>query len=503
MHTELDGENLRVNTVIDVADGLVDVGVSTRALERVVEAHNYVRRLVDEERVVYGVTTGFGSLSSKRVSREDAEKLQRNLVRSHSAGVGDRLPNRLVRAAMLLRLNTLLKGHSGSSPETVNILVEMLNRNIVPIVPEHGSLGASGDLAPLAHIALCVMGEGVVVHRGREKKAAQAFAEEGLKPVTLGAKEGLALINGTQMTTAGACIGIAEARGLVESFELASALTIQALGSRTDFLDERVHIARGLGGQTLSARSLREKLLGSSCTDRSQRVQEAYSIRCIPQVHGAAREALDFSEKIVEAEINAATDNPLLFPADDAVISGGNFHAQPVAMVLDLLLIAMLPLGNLSERRVERLLNPSLSGLPAFLTNNSGLNSGYMVAQYTAASILAECRVLAHPASVDTASVSASQEDHASMGFTAAKKLLRALDNLWYIAAVEALCAVRAVELAGVVDGLSPATRRVYSEIRARVPALNEDGVVGPHIEEVKNVLRGLATKPKQPEVGR
>jgi len=494
MHIELDGENLSIDSVVDVADGLFKVSVSPLALKRVSEAHSYVQKLIEEERVVYGVTTGFGSLSSKMVSKNDAEKLQRNLVRSHSAGVGERLPERLVRAAMLLRLNTLLKGHSGASLETVSLLAEVINRNIVPVVPEHGSLGASGDLAPLAQVALCLMGEGVVTHRGQEKSASQAFAEEGLKPITLGAKEGLALINGTQMTTAGACIGIVEARRLIESFELVSALTIQALGSRTDFLDERIHLARGIEGQTLSARSLREKLSGSGCTNRSNRVQEAYSIRCIPQVHGAAREALSFSEKIVTAEVNAATDNPLLFPADDAVISGGNFHAQPIAMVLDLLLIATLPIGNLSERRVERLLNPSFSGLPPFLTNNSGLNSGYMVSQYTAASILAENRVLAHPASVDTASVSAGQEDHASMGFTAAKKLLRAIDNLWYVAAVEALCASQAVDLAGVAGGLSPATREVYKQIRSRVPTLIEDEPVGPRIEEVKQILRSIAT---------
>lgn len=492
MRVELSGEGLDVELVVKIAEGGVMVGISEEALKRVEEAHRYVDRLVREERVVYGVTTGFGYLSSQRVSRGDVLKLQENLVRSHSAGVGESLSSQLVRAAMVLRLNALLKGHSGVSSETVTLMAEMLNRDIVPLVPEHGSLGASGDLAPLAHIALCLMGEGLVRHRGDVKPASRAFEEEGLRPVRLGAKEGLALINGTQMTTAGACFGVVEAKRLLEAFELAAALTLQALGCRLDFLDERIHTARGLRGQLDSAASLRAKLAGSTLTGASGRVQEPYSIRCIPQVHGAAREALGFAERIVSTEINAATDNPLLFPADDAVLSGGNFHAQPVAMVLDLLAIAMLPVGNLSERRVERLLNPAHSGLPPFLSRKSGLNSGYMVAQYTAASILGEGRVLAHPASVDTASVSAGQEDHASMGFAAAKKLLRVLEGLWYVAAVEALCAVEAVDLVGGRDGLSPVSRRVYDEVRSVVPPLEDDAVVGPRIEAVKAVLKKL-----------
>ncbi len=493
MHIELDGHGLRIDSVVEVADGKLEVRVSPQAMERVAKAYTYVRRLIEDQRVVYGVTTGFGSLASKRISGGDAERLQVNLIRSHSAGVGEPLPQSLVRAAMVLRLNTLLRGNSGASPETVSLLAEFINRGIVPIVPEHGSLGASGDLAPLAHVALCLMGEGRVLHRGQEKPAAQALMEEGLKPVTLGAKEGLALINGTQMTTAGACLGIVDARRLMDAFELSACLTMEAIGSSTEFLDERVHRARGLRGQMESAASLRQKLLGSRATNRVQRVQEPYSIRCVPQVHGAAREALGFAESIVATEINAATDNPLLFPDDDTVISGGNFHAQPVAMVLDLLVIAMEPLGALSERRVERLLNPQYSGLPAFLARNSGLNSGLMVAQYTAASILAENRVLAHPASVDTASVSAGQEDHASMGFTASKKLLKALDNLWYVAAVEALCAAQAIDLAGVADRLSPTTQKAYTAIRRRVGFVAEDAVVGPMIAEVREALRQLA----------
>lgn len=493
MLVELSGENLDIESVVRVAEGTAKVGLSPEALKRVEECHLYVEKLLGEERVVYGVTTGFGYLASKRVSKEDAAKLQENLVRSHSAGVGEHLPTNLVRAAMVLRLNALLKGYSGVSVGVVRLLAEMLNRNIVPLVPEHGSLGASGDLAPLAHVALCLMGEGLVRYGGQTVMAAKALEQEGLRPVRLGAKDGLALINGTQMTTAGACLGIVEAKRLLEAYELAAALTIQALGARTDFLDERIHAVRGLGGQVEAAASLRRKLSGSRLTDTSGRVQEPYSIRCIPQVHGAAREALGFSEKVVSAEINAATDNPLVFVADGAVISGGNFHAQPVAMVLDLLLIAMVPVASLSERRVERLLNPAHSGLPAFLSRNSGLNSGYMVAQYTAASVVAESRVLAHPASVDTASVSAGQEDHASMGFTAAKKLLRALNDLWYVAAVEALCATEAIDLGGKSDGLSPASRRVYEEIRSAVPPLGgEDVVVGPRIEAVKGVLRRL-----------
>jgi histidine ammonia-lyase len=485
------GSGLTVSEVCRIASEGVRVRLAEHVYSNVEKCHRYVQKILDDKRRVYGVTTGFGSLASKSISPSEAVELQRNLVISHSAGVGSPLPKRVVRAAMVLRLNTLVKGYSGVAPRTVELISEFLNRDIVPVVPEHGSLGASGDLAPLAHIALALTGRGNVFYKGRISASNEALKSEGLEPIVLGAKEGLALINGTQVTTAFACLAINEAYRLIEAFESAACLTIEALGANTQTFDKRLHLLRPLPGQIESANTFLEKLGDSSAANRSDRVQEPYSIRCIPQVHGAARDMLRFVEELVSIEINSVTDNPALLPDDDAVLSGGNFHAQPIAMALDSLLIALTPLGILSERRMERLLNAEYSGLPSFLAPKSGLNSGYMLAQYTAASLIAENRVLSHPASVDTADVSAGQEDHASMGFLAGKKLLRGIDNLWYVAAAETLCAAQAVDLAGVTVKLSKSSLKVHNAVRRVVPKLEEDAVVGSQIEAVKAVIRG------------
>lgn len=486
----ISGSDLTVNEVCSVASKVAKVRLAEHVYSNVEKGHRYVLKILEEKRRVYGVTTGFGSLASKNISSSEASELQRNLIISHAAGVGSPLPKDVVRASMILRLNTLVKGYSGVAPRTVELITEFLNRDIVPVVPEHGSLGASGDLAPLAHIALTLTGRGNVFYKGEILSSSEVLKREGLKPIELEPKEGLALINGTQVTTAFACLAIDEAYRLIEAFESAACLTIEALGSNTQFFDKRLHLMRPLQGQMECANAFLEKLSDSLAVNKSNRVQEPYSIRCIPQVHGAAREMLRFVEELVSVEINSVTDNPALLPDDDVVLSGGNFHAQPIAMALDALLIALTPLGVLSERRMERLLNTEHSGLPAFLAPKSGLNSGYMLAQYTSASLLAENRVLSHPASVDTADVSAGQEDHASMGFLAGKKLLRGIDNLWYVAAAETLCAVQAVDLAGVAAKLGKASLRIYSQIRGAVPKLESDVIVGSQIETVKEVIR-------------
>ncbi len=485
------GTDLTVEVVSRIALGQATVELSASALQNVARCRDYVARLMREGRKVYGVTTGFGSLASRSVQPELATELQKNLVRSHSTGVGDPLPQAIVRAAMVLRLNTLARGHSGISVDALLLLNECLNRGITPFVPEHGSLGASGDLAPLSHVALTLLGEGTVHFQGSWSSTSEVFSREGLLPVSLGPKEGLALVNGTQMTSALGCLGVVSADNLIRAFENAGALTIEALGAGAEAFDKRIQLLRPIPGQVESAEYMRSLLRGSNSTGAMLRVQEPYSIRCIPQVHGAAREALRFAEEILTIDINSVSDNPLLFPDENMALSGGNFHAQAVAMALDTLAIALVPIANLSERRVERILNPVYSGLPAFLATEGGLNSGYMVTQYTAASLLAESRILSHPASVDTASVSAGQEDHASMGMASGKKLLRVERNLWYVAAIESMCAARAAELANRVSGLGPASRAMYERVRSVVPQTDKDIVLGPLIEELARVIAG------------
>ncbi|MGE5560876.1 MAG: histidine ammonia-lyase [Chloroflexota bacterium] len=486
-HVTIRGEGLTIGDVVRVARYGETAELAPEAVERVAASRRLVDRFVSEERVVYGITTGFGKFADVVIGGADTRTLQRNLIMSHATGVGDPLPEEAVRAAMLLRVNALAKGFSGIRLETLNLLVAMLNAGVTPVIPEKGSLGASGDLAPLAHMVLVMIGLGEALYRGRRLPGAAALAAAGLQPVELEAKEGLALINGTQIMTAVGTLALHDAEILARSADVIAALTIDALRGIVTAFDPRVQAVRPHPGQQLVAGNLRRLLAGSTlATEQGElRVQDAYVLRCIPQVHGASRDAIGYVRGVVEREINSATDNPLIFPDDEAVISGGNFHGQPVALAMDFLGIAAAELGNIAERRVERLVNPALSGLPAFLARNGGLNSGFMIAQYTAAALVSENKVLAHPASVDSIPSSANQEDHVSMGTIAARKARQMVYNARHVLAIELLCAAQALDLrpertAAVDRALRPGagSGALYDRLRADVPALADDRVL-------------------------
>ncbi len=487
----IDGESLTVEDVVRVARRGAAAELDPAALGRVAASRAVVDRCVEGGLVRYGITTGFGKFCDVVISPEENALLQRNLIMSHACGVGEPFPEEVVRAMMLLRANALAVGYSGIRPSTLASLVALLNSGVVPVVPEQGSLGASGDLAPLSHMVLVLIGLGEATYRGRRMPGAQALAAAGLAPVELAAKEGLALINGTQAMTAVAALACADARELLDAADLAAALSSQALRGIVDAYDPRLHDLRRQKGQVEAAAAMRDLLAGSALATRQGelRVQDAYALRCVPQIHGASRDAIGYAFSIVARELNAVTDNPIIFPEDEAIISGGNFHGQPVALAMDFLAVALAELASVSERRVERLVNPALSnGLPAFLTPNGGLNSGFMIAQYVAAALVSENKVLAHPASVDSIPSSANQEDHVSMGTIAARKARTVLGNLRKVLAIELLAACQGADLRGRAggpgpDGLSPRTYAAYRVLRAAVPELGPDRVMYPDIE--------------------
>lgn len=493
---QIDGETLCLAKTAAVSSG-DQVMLAETARERVVAARQFVEEIVRSGEVVYGINTGFGALSDVTIPDDQLRALQINLVRSHACGVGDPLPERAVRAMMLHRANVLAKGFSGCRPIVIETLVAMLNNGVHPVIPSKGSVGASGDLAPLAHLALVAIGEGEAIYRGSRMPGGEAMMEAGIEPLMLEAKEGLALLNGTQAMTAVGGLAVYAAEKLVAASDVIGALTLEALRGTPVAFDERIHTARPHRGQIESARRLREVMAGSeireSHRDRKAdpRVQDAYALRCMPQVHGAARDALEHARRVIEVEINSATDNPLVFAGQREVISGGNFHGEPIALALDYAGIAAADLGTISERRIERLVNPSLSGLPAFLSANPGTNSGFMIAQVTAASLIAENNILAHPASVFTLPTSANKEDHVSMGMTAALKLDQIVGNLELILAIELLCASQGLHfLSPLKPGprLQEACRRVH-EI---VPPLENDVPLSGFIESLVPLLYQL-----------
>ena len=481
----LDGASLTLDDLEAIARGTRPVGVTPAARQAVERARRVVDDAVARNEVVYGVTTGFGNFAEVVIPHGQLGQLQLNLVRSHAAGVGDPLDEPETRALMLLRANVLAKGFSGVRPKTLDLLVAMLNARIHPVIPSQGSVGASGDLAPLAHLALGLIGEGECVHEGARAPAAEALRRAGLSPVTLEAKEGLALINGTQLMTAVTGLALAEAWRLARSADVIAALTLDALQGTDVAFDPRIHAARPHPGQQASARNLRRLLQGSAIRESHRdcgRVQDAYSLRCIPQVHGAVRDALDFVTRTVAVEINAATDNPMVFADTRELLSGGNFHGEPVAIAADVLAIALAELGAISERRTERLVNPALSGLPAFLTDDGGLRSGFMIAHVTAAALASENKSLAHPASVDSIPTSANKEDHVSMGVTAARKAVRAAANTRRILAIEALAACQALDFRRPLQTSVP-LQAAYRRVRKDVPRYDRDRVMAPEIE--------------------
>lgn len=499
----LDGESLTLDQLLAIADDFEEVGLSPAARARVEAARAVVEARAAGDTAVYGINTGFGSFAETRIAPEHLAALQVNLVRSHAAGVDAPLPVRSVRAAMALRANVLARGFSGIRLETLDSLIGALNRRVHPCVPSRGSVGASGDLAPLAHIALCLIGEGDVWDGARRAPAADALRAAGLAPVTLGPKEGLALVNGTQVSTAVAALALAGAERLARSADLAAALSIDALQGSTRPFDPRIHEARPFAGQITSAGNLARLIAGSGINAAHAhcgRVQDAYSMRCTPQVHGAAREALAWVRHIVTTEMNAATDNPMVFAASGDIVSGGNFHGAPVALAADLLVMAIAQLATISERRSERLVNPALSGLPAFLTRHGGLQSGLMLAQVTAAALTSEIKTLAHPSSVDTIPTSANKEDHVSMSMAAALKAERALQLATHVLAVEVLCACQALDLLAPLQTSAPLAR-VHAAVRAAVPTLVDDRPPAPDLDRIAEMIRSGAFENASGEV--
>lgn len=489
----LDGDALTLDALVSIADHDAPVGLTDSARARVAASRNVVDRLAEGDAPVYGVNTGFGNFAETRIARDELAALQLNLVRSHAAGVDDPLPPRAVRAMMALRANVLAKGYSGIRLETLEALLALLNRGVHPRVPARGSVGASGDLAPLAHLALVLLGEGDTWDGSRATSAAEALAKAGLSPVTLAPKEGLALINGTQASAAVLALALDGAQRLARAADIVAALSIDALlGSRKPF-DARIHAARPFEGQATSAANL-WRLLDDSALNRSHancgRVQDAYSQRCVPQVHGAAREALTWVRHIVTIEMNAATDNPMVFADEAEMVSGGNFHGAPVALAADTMAMAVTQLATISERRSERLVNPAHSGLPAFLITRGGLQSGLMMAQVTAAALTSELKTLCHPASADTIPTSANKEDHVSMSMAAALKAERALVLARHVLSVELLSACQAVDLRAPVASSAP-LMAAHAAVRAVVPSLIDDRPPSPDIEAISRLIAG------------
>ncbi len=482
----INGKDLTIEETIRVARNQEKVTIHPEAMKRVEKARNFVDQKLSEGAVIYGLTTGFGKFSDTLISPEDTEALQRNLIFSHACGVGNPLPQEVVRAAMLLRCNALARGNSGIRPKTLQTLLDMLNQGVHPIIPEKGSLGASGDLAPLSHMVLVLLGHGEAEYQGQILPGGEAMKKAGLPPVVLAAKEGLALINGTQIMTAIGVNVLWDAMILSKTADITMALTGEALNTITKAFDEKVHQLRGHQGQMDSAENLRRLLEGSKNAQplHPQKVQDPYSLRCTPQVHGATRDAIEYVWQAVSKEINAVTDNPLIFPEEEEVISGGNFHGQPMALAFDFLKIAISELGDISERRGERLINPQLSeGLPPFLTKHGGVCSGFMIAQYSAASMVSENKIYAHPASVDSIPSSGNQEDHVSMGTTAARTCAMILDNSRKVLAIELFAASQGIWLRG-EKGLSPATEKVYHHIRKSIPPVDQDIIMnGPMVK--------------------
>lgn len=498
----LDGESLTFEQVAAVAYGGPGdpiVKLSDAAKANVDRCAAAVQTLLDRGEIAYGITTGFGAFKDKIIGRDEVEQLQRNVVVSHAVGVGDPFDTPTVRAIMLIRANTLARGFSGIRAETLQLILECLNRGVRPVIPEKGSLGASGDLAPLAHFACVLIGEGEAEYQGETLPGRDALAKAGLSPVTLAAKEGLALTNGTTVMAAVGVLQAIRAHKLAELADISGCLSLEALNGTVRAFDERLHALRPHPRQIECAANLRKILDGSQFVRDFDptNVQDAYTLRCMPQVHGACRDAVLYAEWLLKLELNAVTDNPLIFVDGENidVVSGGNFHGEPLALAFDYLAIALAELGNISERRIMRLTDESSNAhaLPAFLTEHGGLNSGFMIVQYTAAALCTENKILAHPASVDTIPSSANTEDHVSMGATAALKLRQVAENLENILALELFCAAQAIDLRKRRIGdrrLGNGTQAIYEAIRREVPFIESDQYMKPHIDAVVDLVQ-------------
>ena len=491
----IDGNSLTLDEVVRVARQRETVEISAAGRQQLAASRAIVEKLLDSTTPVYGISTGFGNLSQIWISPEEREALQRNLILSHAAGVGECLSEDVVRTAMLMRANSLVKGYSGIRPATVDMLLELLNRGVYPAVPSKGSVGASGDLSPLSHIALVLMGEGKAFVAGKLVTGAEALAAVGLSPVAFAAKEGLALINGTQIMTAVGALVVHDAVLLMKAADIAAAMSLEALRGTRAAYDERISRIRPHPGQLATSGNLLKLTADSRIMEAHEhcgKVQDAYSLRCVPQVHGASKDAVRRAQETIEIEMNSATDNPLIFPDTGEVISGGNFHGQPVALVMDYLKTALAEIGSISERRVNRMLDAHLSDLPPFLTAYPGVDSGLMITQYTAAALVSENKVLAHPACVDSIPTSANQEDHVSMGTIAARQSREILENVRHVIAIEMLVAAQGLDF---LKPLEPGigVRAAHQAVRTEVPHLEEDRVPAEDIATVYRLLVGEA----------
>ncbi len=488
----LDGESLDLEKLAQVVEQYYTVKLDDRVIDKVNHSRNIINKIIESKKVVYGINTGFGYLKNTVVSNEDLETLQENLIISHSAGVGDYFPENVARAMLLLRINALIKGFSGIRLEVIEMMVKFLNLRITPLIPCQGSVGASGDLAPLSHLVLPLLGKADVLYKGQERPAIEVLKENNLTPIRLQAKEGLALINGTQAMTAVGAIVLIKAKRFVDIADCIAAMSIDALKGTKEAFRKELHVIRPHQGQIKVAENMTKLLSNSPLMDSHadcDQVQDAYSLRCIPQVHGAVRDAISHAEKVVTIEMNSVTDNPIVLPDTEEVISCGNFHGEPVAIVMDFLSIALSELASISERRIERLVNPNLSnGLPAFLTGKSGLNSGYMIAQYTAAALVSENKSLAHPASVDSIPTSANQEDHVSMGTIGARKASMIIKNLSNVLAIEALCGTQGIDFRKPLEP-SHGVKFIYNLIRERVEFLDNDRNISEDINKINHLL--------------
>jgi len=489
----LTGDSLTLEQINAILYDNEKVQASEGSMVAVQKSREAVDKIVAESRVVYGITTGFGKFSDVLIDKAHVQDLQLNLIRSHACGVGEPFPKSVAKAMVLLRANALLKGYSGIRPIVIEKLLELVNKDIIPIIPQQGSLGASGDLAPLSHLALGLIGEGQVIYKGKETDSLEALQHEGIMPVTLEAKEGLALINGTQAMTAMGVVSYLEAEQLAFESELIASMTLEGLNGIIDSFAEEIHLVRGYQQQIDTAARIRCYLSDSLLTTQQGelRVQDAYSLRCIPQVHGATWQTLDYVREKLEIEMNAATDNPLIFDNGDKVISGGNFHGQPIAFAMDFMKIAVAELASISERRIERLVNPQLNDLPPFLSPEPGLQSGAMILQYTAASLVSENKTLAHPASVDSIPSSANQEDHVSMGTIAARQAHQIIQNVRRVLAIELICAMQAVQYRG-VDKMASYTKKFYEKGREQIPTIIKDRIFSKDIEKAAEWLRSI-----------
>lgn len=491
MTIKIDGDCLSLQQFDQVARGKKRVELSATAVAKIKKCRLVLEEFIHSDKPYYGINTGFGALAQRRIEKKDLKKLQKNLIKSHTAGVGPNLPADIVRGIMLLRANVLAKGYSGVRLEVVQLLLDLLNKDIIPLIPSKGSVGASGDLAPLSHLAMVLIGEGEVVFQNLEQSSAAAFKKAGLQPLVLLEKEGLALINGTQVMTAIGIFNLREAENLAKVADIAGAMTFEAqLGNPSPFYEEIQNVRRH-PGQMESAKNILHLIKDSPLWISHQgkkKVQDAYSVRCIPQVHGAVRDTLKYVRRVLEIETNSATENPLIFPEQKLILSGGNFHGEPVAFAMDFLAIALTELGNISERRIDRLINPASNmGLPNFLIADNGLNSGFMIVHVTASALASENKSLAHPASVDNIPTSANQEDHVSMGTIGARQAREIIGNLTYILAIELMAAAQALDFYELKS--SPPLENVKTLIRKQVPFLNEDTRMDIHIRHIADLI--------------